>query len=78
MNKSCGDYQQGGCLYKPNSGIQWTPKHSWMSYKPQKQSSEKAGQSTFGSVVVISLLMELSIGDEKHSLPLCANVMRFG
>ena len=26
-----GDFQQGGCLYKPTSGIQWTPKHSWIS-----------------------------------------------
>ena len=66
MNELCGDYQQGGCLYnKPTSGIQWTPKHLWMSYKPHKQTLEKAGQSTYGSgVVVISLLMELSIDDE--------------
>ena len=50
-----------------------------MSYKPQKQTSEKAGQSTFGSgVVVIILLMELLIDDEKNSLPLCANVAGFG
>ena len=38
--------------------------------RPQKQSSEKAEQATCGSgVVVISLLMELLIGNEKHSLP---------
>ena len=38
-----------------------------------KQASEKADQSTFGSgVVTINLLIELSIDDEKHTLPLCA------
>ena len=44
--------------------------------KPQKQASEKADRSTFGSGVVI--IMELSIGDEKHSLPLCVYVAAFG
>ena len=53
MNESGGDFQQGGCLYKPTSGIQWTPEHSWTSDKPQKQASEKADQSTCGSGVVI-------------------------
>ena len=52
MNKSGDDYQQGGCLYKPTSGIHWTPKHSWRSDRPQKQASEKADQSTRGSGVV--------------------------
>ena len=43
------------------------------------QTSKKAGQSTFGSgVVVISLLMGLLIDDEKNFLPLCANVAGFG
>ena len=50
-----------------------------MSDRPQKQASKKADQSTFGSgVVVISLLMELLIGDEDHSLPLCAYMSSFG
>ena len=54
MNMSGGDFQQGGCLYKPTSSIhQWTPKHSWTSDRPQKQASEKADQSTFGSGVVV-------------------------
>ena len=52
-NKSGGDFQQGGCLYKPTSGTQWTPEHLWMSDRPQKQASEKADQSTFGSGVVV-------------------------
>ena len=52
-NESGGDLKQGGCLYKPTSGIQWTPKHSGMSDRPQKQASEKADQSTFGSGVVV-------------------------
>ena len=52
INHSCGDFQQGGCLYKPTSGIQWTPEHSWMSDRPQKQASAKADQSTFGSGVL--------------------------
>ena len=41
MNESGGDFQQGGCLYKPTSGTQ-TPEHLWMSDRPQKQASEKA------------------------------------
>ena len=41
-NQSCSDFQQGGYLYKPTSGIQWTPKHSWMSDRHQKQVSAKA------------------------------------
>ena len=52
INLSCGDFQQGGCLYKLTSGIQWTPEHSWMSDRPQKQASAKADLSTFGSSVL--------------------------
>ena len=51
VNESGGYFQQGGCLYKPTSGIQWTPEHLWTSDWPQKQASEKADQSTFGSNV---------------------------
>ena len=54
MNKSVGDFQQGGYLYKPTSGIQWTLKHLWTSDKLQKQASEKANQSTFGSSAVVN------------------------
>ena len=49
MNESGGDFQQGGYLYKPTSGTQWTLEHSWTSDRPQKQTSEKADQSTCGS-----------------------------
>ena len=28
INQSSGDFQQGSCLYKPTSGIQWKLKHS--------------------------------------------------
>ena len=52
INQSYGDFQQGGCLYKPTSGIQWTPKYSWTSDRPQKQASAKASLSTFGSGVM--------------------------
>ena len=73
INQCCGDFQQGGCLYKPTSDIQWTPEHLWMSDMPQKQASAKADLSTFGSVVLtISLLMELSIDNENCSLTWCA------
>ena len=62
MNVSGADIQQGGCLYKPTSGIQWTPEHLSKSDRPQKQASEKADQSTFGSgVVVISCLVDGAI-----------------
>ena len=53
MNNLGGDFQQGGCLYKPTSGIQWISKHSWTSEKPQKQALENAGQSMFGSGIVV-------------------------
>ena len=52
INQLYGDFQQGGCLYKPTSGIQWTPEHSWTSDRPQKQASAKADLSTFGSGVL--------------------------
>ena len=48
-----GDFQQGGCLYKPTSGIQWTLQHSWMSDRPQKQDSAKEDPSTVGSGVLV-------------------------
>ena len=53
INQSCGNFQRGGCLYKPPSGIQWTPEHSWTSDRPQKQASAKAGPSAFGSGVLV-------------------------
>ena len=50
-----------------------------MSDKPQKQASAKADLLTFGSgVMTNSLLMELTIGNETHSLTLCANMAGFG
>ena len=53
MNESGGDFQQGGCLCKPTSGIQWTPEHLCTSDRSQKQASKNADQSTFGSGVVV-------------------------
>ena len=62
INLSCGNFQQGGCLYKPTSGIRWTPEHSWTSDRPQKQALAKADLSTFGSgVVAISLFIDRAI-----------------
>ena len=52
INQSYGDFQQGGWLYKPTSGIQWTPEHLWMSDRPQKLASAKADLSTYGSGVL--------------------------
>ena len=79
INYSCGDFQQGGCLYKPTSSSQWTLVHSWTSDRPEKQASAKADLLTFGSgVMTNSLLMELSIGNETHSLTLCVNMAGFG
>ena len=71
---------QSICQYKPTSDIQWTPKHSRLSDKPQKQALAKADLSTFGSgtVIIISLLIKLLIGNENHSLPLCMYVVAFG
>ena len=52
INQSCGDFQQGGYLHKPTSGIQWTPKHSWTFDRPQKQALAKVDLSTFASGVL--------------------------
>ena len=67
MNESCVDFQQDGCLYKSTCGIQWSPKHSWMSDRPQKQASEKQTSQLVAVVLwqLVSLLIELLIGDEK-------------
>ena len=72
INQSCGDFKQGSFLYKPTSGIQWTPEHSWTSDSPQKQASAKADPSGFGSdVLVISECIDgaISIDNENLSLP---------
>ena len=53
INQLGGDFQQGGCLYKPTSGIQWTPKHSWMFDRSQKQALAKADSSSIGNGVLI-------------------------
>ena len=70
INQSCGDFQQDGCLYKPTSGIQWTPEHSWTSDKPQKQASA-CQQLAVVYWQLVSLLMELSIDGENCSLTWC-------
>ena len=64
----------------PTSGIQWTSEQLWLSDRPQKQTSEKADQSTLTVVLwkLVSFLMELYIGDENHYLPLCAYLVGFG
>ena len=56
---------------------------SWTSNRLQKQASEKAdhittSQNFVSGVVVISLLTELSIGNEDHSFTLHAYVTGFG
>ena len=49
-----GDFQKGGCLYKPTSGIQWTPEHSFTSDRPQRQASTKPDQPVkFGIDVLV-------------------------
>ena len=80
-NKSnnINNFQQGGCLYKPISGVHWTLVVTWQA---SETNSAKADWSTFnGEVLVIrlvGLLMELMIGDENHSLSLCVYVAGFG
>ena len=54
IDQLCDDFQQGGCKYKPTSGIKWTPKHSWTFDRPQKQASAKPDPSIFGSSVPTS------------------------
>ena len=55
MHESGGDFQQGGCLYKPNqcrAFNEYPNTHGGLD-RPQKQTLEKADQSTFGSGVVV-------------------------
>ena len=41
--ESCGDYKQGGCLYKPTSGIHSMDTQALeTSDKPQKQNLRKS------------------------------------
>ena len=53
IDQLCGDFQQGGCLYKPTSGIPWTPKDLWASDMPQKLAWANLNPSTFGSGVLV-------------------------
>ena len=69
-------FQLGGCLYKLTSVIQWTPKHLWISDRPQKSRPVNFWEWCCDNYIV-SLLMELSIGNEKCSLPLCVYVVGF-
>ena len=77
MNEWGGDIQQVGCLYKPTSGISEhlsTRGHlPGLRNKPQKKKTNQ-----LLAVVLVSSLMELLIGNEKHSLSLCAYVAGFG
>ena len=61
INES-NDFQQGGCLYKLTDGIQWTSEHLWMSDMPQRKQTSQLLTVVFWQLV--SLLMELSIGNE--------------
>ena len=58
MNKSDGESQQGGHLYKPNRGI----KYSWVSDRPQKSRPVNFSQWYCGNLLY--LLVEVSIGNE--------------
>ena len=66
----------------PVQAGQWHAMHTQALvdiWQASETSFKKVGQSTLGSgVVVVSLLMELSIGDEKLSLPFYAYVAGFG
>ena len=37
------------------NGVKWTPKHSWTSDRPQKQASENADQSNYGSGILVAI-----------------------
>ena len=83
INKLVGYYQQGSYLYKPTSGIKYPFKHSWTSSRLQEQASENVdhthtSQNLVSGVMVISLLTELLIGNENHSLTLHASVVGYG
>ena len=65
--------------------VQWLPVQAgqWHAMHTQAlmdiwQASETSFKKVGSGVVVVSLLMELSIGDEKLSLPFCAYVAGFG
>ena len=59
--------------YEPTSGIQWTPEYSWTSDKIQKQAS-KCRPVNFLALEfwqLVSLLMELSIGNKPFLVIMC-------
>ena len=67
INESGDDFQQGGCLYKLTSSIQWTPKNSWMPDRPQRQALSSKKQTyqllavATSGVVVISWFIDAAI-----------------
>ena len=67
INQSYGDFQEGGCLHKSTSGIQWTPEHSRTSDRPRNKPQQKQTCQHLTVVYwqLVSLLMELSIDGEK-------------
>ena len=80
MNKLDGDFQQGSCLCKPTVAFNEHPSTcghlTGLRNKPQKKQTSQLVAVVLWQLV--TLLIELSIGDEKHSLPLCAYVADFG
>ena len=69
MNESGGDFHQGGCLYKLTSGINehlsTCGRLTGLRNKPQKKLTSQLLAVVLQ--LLVSILMELSIGDEKRS-----------
>ena len=47
--------QLDGDFQKPTSGIQWTPKHSFTSDRPQRQASTKPDQPVKFGIDVLAI-----------------------
>ena len=62
-------------MYKPVVFSEHSNTRGRLTGLRNKPHAAKAGWSTFiGRVLIISLLMELTIGNENHSLPVCGLV----
>ena len=67
INQSCGDFQQGGCLYKLTSGHPSTcGRLTGLRNKPQQK--QICQHLVVAYWQLVSLLMELSVDSENCSL----------
>ena len=59
ISQLCGELQPAVCLSRKDGAIWRSPKQSWMSDKPQKQTTAKTAWATFSTKYLSELLVSL-------------------